>query len=368
MTGTDIREALHAVADTTEPPVQDRTAFESLVRRERIRRWTARAGVGLAAAAAAVAVTVAVAPLGGTGEARDPQPAESGDPTTLRLDAPVYYLADGRLAALDPQGETHDLSVRSEEILGHSADGAWLIGTDSQILRYRARQGGDGSWRFERVESGVAGPVQSAQLSGDGRWLAWIDLDGRLHTLDLDGDEPPRVSALPPNSYLAGLASGTGAALVSEDGDLVLHGPGDPVSVLTVDGGYGWSSTAAGETVAVVDRDGTTRVYDTSTGEAVEVGSAPGVGYLSASGGHLVSVGDDESDASRAWWWRSGEKAFPIEVPGRPQAASWADGDTALVASRVGDATVLVGCELSAGGVTCEQLPTERAQDLTLSH
>ena len=57
MTGTDIREALRAVAEDTPAPTIDRLVFERQVRRERRHRLGERAALGVAVAAAVAVVT-----------------------------------------------------------------------------------------------------------------------------------------------------------------------------------------------------------------------------------------------------------------------------------------------------------------------
>lgn len=371
MTRTDISEALRAVADATPAPPVDRLGFQRQVAQERRRRLAARGGLGVLVAAASVGVAATVvAPFVGTpaDEASGPAaPSRPAAAASIHLEAPVFYLADGELTAVDPQGESYELGLRSEEILGSTTEDVWVIGSDSDVVRFAARQRADGRWAFERADSGVTGAVQSAQLSADGRWLAWIDLDDRLHTRDLKSGEDPTVEQLPANSYLADLAQGSGAALVSEDGNLVLHGAQGSVSVLTAQGGYGWASTAAGDTVAVVDRDSVTRVYDVSTGEASLLESVPGAGYLAPYGDQLVSVSDEGDEGTKAWWWERGEEPVSFAVPGRPQASGWADDDTALVTSAVDGSTYLFGCERT-DTIVCEPLSRAAVDDITLAH
>ncbi len=236
------------------------------------------------------------------------QPA-GGPVATLSM--PVYYLLDGQLHVLDPQGRTRDLDLAAEEIIGSTTESVYVIDTDSTVQRFDSRHGDDGPespWTFERVAAPVEGPVQSARLSADGRWLGWIDLDDRLGVRDLVADREAGPRRLPTNSYLADVAQGTGAALISQDGDLVLRAADGDVQVPTALDGYGWASTASAERVAVVDRDATTRVYDVATGTAVLVGEVPGSGYLSPYGDALTTVHSVKGSAE-ALLWSAGRRA-----------------------------------------------------------
>jgi hypothetical protein len=370
MTNIDLREALHEVADATPAPDQDRMAFQRLVRRERRRHHAARAGVVAVAAAAAVAVVATViAPFVGDEGARDLPPAVRPHPGLgVDLQAPVYFVADGQLTALDPQGGVHDLGLRSEDVIGSTSESVYAIGPDSQVVRFdvhNSDEGAGGPWEFERVDAGVEGPVQGAALSPDGRWIGWIDLDGRLTVRDLKAGTSTGPVDLPANSGLSGLAQGTGDALVSEDGDLVLRTPDGPVVIPTAEDGYGAVAQAARDVVALMDRDDRTRIYDVSTGTATLLDTVPGGGVLAPYGDHLVSVSFARNDSSTVLLWSAGGETGPLSVPGRPQAAAWADDDTALVATYDGDATALYACDVATRG--CERLPVDGVEDVTLA-
>ena len=199
---------------------------------------------------------------------RTPPPAR---PTLagVDLETPVYFVADGKLTAVDPQGGVHDLGLRSEEVIGYTSESVYAIGSESEVVRFdvhKSDEGPGGPWEFERVDSGVEGPVQSAALSPDGRWLGWVDLDERLTIRDLKAGTTTDPVILPANSYLANLAQGTGSPLVSEDGDLVLRQQcrrGDrrsqPPGTATES-----SRRPPGDVVALMDRDDRTRIYDVS--------------------------------------------------------------------------------------------------------
>jgi hypothetical protein len=371
MTGTDIRDALHEIAETTPAPALDRVAFQRLVRKERRARLASRAGlaVGVAAAAAVVAAT-AVLPFVQGDRARELPPVTTLPDGAFRVDlqTPTYFLADGELVALDPQGEVHDLGLSSEEVIGYSSESVYAVGRESEVVRFDVSNSdeGPGGWEFHRVDSGVEGAVQSAQLSADGRWLGWVDTDGRLTVRDLKAGTTDGPTDLPANSYLADIAQGTGNALVSEDGDLALHTATGTVAVPTEADGYGWASTASRDLVAVSDRDSRTRVYDISSGTAKLIGTVDGRAVLSPYGDHLVSVVLGDAEPGGVFLWAPGGKPAPLAVPGSPQSAAWADDDTALVTTFDGEETALYGCEVLRDGA-CARLPLDGVEDVTLA-
>lgn len=371
MSGTDIREALHEVAAATSAPAPDQLVFQRLVRRERRHHLAARAGVAaVAVAAAAAVIATVVTPFLGDEGARDRQPATS-PPAGIAVDlqTPVYFVADRTLTALDPQGGLHDLGLRSEDVVGYTSESVYAIGPESEVVRFDVHNSDEGSgrpWEFERVDSGVEGPVQGAALSPDGRWLGWIDLDGRLTVRDLKAGTTAAPVDLPANSGLSGLAQGTGDALVSEDGDLVLHTADGPVAIPTARDGYGAVAQAARDVVAVMDRDDRTRIYDVSSGTAQLLDTVPGAGVLAPYGDHLVSISAAPDDSSAALLWTAGGDAVALSVvPGRPQSAAWADDDTALVTTYDGEGTALYACEVATQ--VCERLPVDGVEDLTLA-
>ena len=371
MSGTDIREALHEVAAATAAPAPDQVAFQRLVRRERRHHLAARAGVAaVAVAAAAAVIATVVTPFLGDEGARDRQPATS-PPAGIAVDlqTPVYFVADRTLTALDPQGGVHDLGLRSEEVVGYTSESVYAIGPESEVVRFDVHNSDEGlagpgsssgSTRASRV------PVQGAALSPDGRWLGWIDLDGRLTVRDLKAGTTAAPVDLPANSGLSGLAQGTGDALVSEDGDLVLHTADGPVAIPTARDGYGAVAQAARDVVAVMDRDD----RDPDLRRLVRHGPAPR--HRARRRGPRAVRRPPGLDQRRTATTRrrrcSGLRAVttvPLSVPGRPQTAAWADDDTALVTTYDGEGTALYACEVATQ--VCERLPLDGVEDLTLA-
>jgi hypothetical protein len=348
---TRISEALRAVAEATAAPAQDRLEFQRLVRAERRRRVAGRAGIAVAAAAVVAAVVASVLPFvhDGSDEA-----VPAGTPGRVDLQPPVFVVVDGYLNAVDPNGDTHDLGERAEDVLGSTSRGAYVVGGDSEVFRYVAPPGP--GWQFGRGPTAVADVVQSAQLSADGRYLGWVDLQERVHVRDLTTGttaDPVRARG---SGYLADLASRTGTALVVDDRGLVLHRPGGAEVVLT---GDSWDATIAGDRVAIPDPARTgTMVYRIRPDRGIKaVFDAPGTGRLSPLGDLVASVSDDEGDAdSTVWLTAPGDEPRRLAVTGRPEAVGWADEDTVLVTTRVDGHAALYGCETTDPTGTCAPL------------
>lgn len=366
MTGTDLREALHAIADTTDVPPRDQLAFQRLVRRERRTRLGVRAAVVGAAAALLVGAT-AVVPFLRDAEVAGLAPAVPSPPVgAVNLETPVYFVADGALTAIDPQGRVHDLGVRAEEVIGYTSEFVYAVGDDSHVLRFDATTSreGPGGWRFERVDAGVRGPVQSAQLSADGRWLGWVDLEERLHTIDLKAGTTADPVQLRGSGYLVDLAQGTGTPLVTDDRGLVLLRPGRPQ---VVGGGDTWSATASRDRLAV-PRGASTVVYDTADGVVHAFDEVPGVGRLSPYGDLIASVSTDDGDeGSTVLLSVPGGVPHELVVPGRPDAVAWADDDTVLVTTWLDGAVTVFGCEATDADGACAPLDVGTQEGITLA-
>ena len=377
MSTTEIRDALHAVADSTTVPVLDRTALQRRVARERraVRAVRAFGGLGVAAAAVLLVSVVGVPLAGGgdggggtTTEQASPAPAEAASSQAAGVAAPLPYLRDDRLHVLDPQGVDHELGLDVEAVLGSTEEFVYVLDGVGDVRRFDAVHGDEGPgspWTFEEVDSSTPQAVTSARLSGDGRFLGWIDGDGRLVVRDLLAGTTTSPVDLPDDSHLSDVAQGSGAALVSQDGDLVLHRDGGQVAVRTAADGYGQASTASRERVAVVDRDAVTRVYDVSSGAAELVGEVPGSGYLSPYGDRVASLVLRPGGAARALLWTPSGASVELPVEGRPVDVAWSGETTVVVVSDLADGSVVQACDVG-GRPSCRRLPVE-GEDLTLA-
>ena len=366
---TQVREALGAVGGSTPAPAFDQMTFRRKVRGAR-RRRTAFVAVTSAAAVGALAVSAyavdAVLHGGSGGGERSSQVATTQPEVVQRLrpsealTRPLFYTAGGRLQAFTPDGSVHDLGLRSEAVVGSTPEGVYAFDDESHLVWFESQSsgGGDGRYTFTRGAAPVDGAVQSAALSGDGRYLAWIALDDAVRVLDLETDRTIRKTAVTENSYVTAVAGDT--VLVSEDGDLMLHTAEEVIPVPTVEGGYGWQSDVADDRVSVMDRDGVTRVYDVSAGQAELVVEVPGSGRLSPDGTAVVTA-HLGGPAARLW---VDDGLQHLDASGIKQSAGWLDEDLALLTSVVDGETVVQVCAVATR--QCDAVLTS-AEDVRLA-
>lgn len=367
---TQIRDTLETVGGSIPVPVFDELAFRGTVRRARRRRG-ARVTLTSAAAVSVLAVSAyAVHGVfdGGAGDRARPQVATQPDqpeqlsPSPL-LTQPLFYTSEGSLTALTPDGTVHDLDLRSEAVIGFTQEGVLALDDESRVVWFDAASSGEGDGRFAftRGESPVEGAVQSVALSGDGRWLAWLDLEGTVTVRDLKADAVVRSFEAAENSYVASVSEG--GVLISEDGALVLKTTERDVEVPTAEGGYGWQSDVAGDRVAVMDRDGVTRVYDVS-GEVAELEvEVPGSGRLAPYGASVVTA-HLGGPAVRLWTADRLSPLVALDGGERAESVGWLDEDHAVVTSGSADGTTVRICAIATR--TCDEVLTSK-KDVRLS-
>lgn len=346
MTGTDIREALRAVADTTATRVPDRLALQRLVRRERRRRAAGRLALG---AAAVTVAAVAVTALGALPSDDEVPPSVTPEVVgTADLQAPVYVVADARLVSVDPQGGVADLGP-AEEVVGWSTESVWYVDAASALVRRDLSTGdeGPGGWRWSEATTVVA-PVQSAQVSADGRYLGWVDLRERLHVQDLKAGSTAEPVLLKGSGHLVDLAQGSGTPLVADDRGLVLLTPDGPVSV--PGSSRAWDSSATRERVAVVGPD-ETAVFQVDGSRVRSLDTVPGYAKLSPYGDVLAAVAAD-----RAVLWPGTGEPVPLEVPGDASRVAWGDDDTVLVSTFLDREVGVYACDVATAGDPCAAL------------
>lgn len=361
MTITDISEALHQVGAATQAPAIDRVAFERELRSQRRRRTTGRVAVAGLAAAAVAAVGFLAVPQVREGVQGAVDPAAPGPSPSValdgQLDKPAVFVADGRLVAVDPTGVTHELDGRVEELLGATNEDIWAIDGNSRLVRWHASTSGEGpgGWRFERSDDlPHDGPVQSAALSADGRWVGWVDLDEKVTVVDLEaGDQRTwGTDELTGTRYLTDVAQGTGFPLVAEEHGLTLGATDRDIRFDPPADGDGWLSTATSARVAVAGWTDSV-VYEIGPGEKTELRSFEGTATLSPDGKYLTVL-DLNAEPPVFSIWSPAEGLENVDVLGTPQAAGWADDDTALVATLANGSTRVYACEVSDG--TCVDL------------
>lgn len=359
MTGTDLGEALHAVADATPAPAPDRIAFQRLVRQERRRRTCERLLLGAAVASVAAIGVAAVTAFPGdrsTPPATTPYVAGAAD-----LQAPVHLVADRTLFAFDPQGDRHDLGP-AEEVVGWTSESVWYVGPDSELLRRDLANSdeGPGGWTWSEPVDVVA-PVQSAQVSADGRWLGWVDLRERLHVQDLKAGTDAEPVQLEGSGYLVDLAQGTGAALVADDRGLVLLAGDGPLPIPHQEPGF--DSTATRDLVAVVGRN-ETLVHRLEGDRVQALWSVPGPGRLSSYGDALAWTDDGAAYVQPVPM--TGEP-IRFDVPGEASHVAWGDDDTVLVSTFLERTIGVYACDVAAAGEPCAALDVGRVSSVTLS-
>lgn len=348
-TAPDVRETLRQVADTVDVPPIDEVAFGRRVRRARSGALSVRATAGAAAVALMAGAAFVGTTLVGTGP-RGAAPAV-GPPQGVLADErlPVYLSVGGRLAALDPLGEVHDLGVPVEEVLGATPDGVIAVDRESHLVRFRAVVKGD-RWRFRRVDPPVAGSVQRAELSSATGRVAWISLDNDLVVRDLDSQEDVFRTQVSESTALMAVGD---RALVSEGRSLRLLG-GEEVVELAWDG-IPSSAGVGGDTVALSDSaEGSTSIYDVSSGEAVVLDELPGWGELSPDGSAFLATPGDEAGRP-VLWTRAGEPRSVTGLAGTVTGVTWADDETAVVTTSTWaggqqERTDVYVCEVSNAG------------------
>lgn len=347
MSQTEIRAVLTEIHQAVEVPPVDRVAFQTRVRGARRRRTTGRALLG---AAAAVALAASAWELAGVdNDSGRPVPATEAPQTTrIPLRAPVWFVRDHRLTALDPDGRSHGFGTEVESVVGWTTERVYAVATDGHLVVADTRWDAERQdLTFEPVAAPTDAVVGGAVLSGDGRYLAWIE--GRVVTVrdekaDRDQDVPTD-----PNTAVVGV--GPTGVLLSEDGDLMLRDGSRTVDVPTALDGYGVAATVAQHRVLVPDRDGRSRLYDVSGDSARLVETFPGVAVLGPYG-ERVAVVDDAALSV----WDGGHRIPVIGLDGvRVSQVRWADETLLLVeGSDASGSTRLYGCDVE---LACTELP-----------
>lgn len=358
MTRTEIQTALTEVGQAVAVPPIDRVDFQARVRAERRRRTTARA-LAATGVAAAVVTAVGVALSGTVGGADDSSRVTDGavaEPGADGLRETVWFVRDGELTALDPTGRLHDLGVASEGVVGFTSERVYALDDESRLVVRAVTYAGESRVAsFVEETSPVAGAVSSVALSGDGRYLGWLDLAGTARRLDLKAGRVDLRVEVGANSAVTSV--GADGLLVSEDGELSLLGDADGTRVpVPVQGdGYGVASDVAMGRVLVQDRDGASRLYDVSGGSARLEETFDGSAELGPYAERVAVLAEEAGDGSGLTVW-DGEVLPVTGIGGRVEQVRWADETTLLVSVRGGDGPSLYACDLD---LRCSVLPVE---------
>lgn len=349
MTTTEIREALSAIEQTVDVPPVDQVAFQARVRSERRRRTAGRTLV--AAAAAAAVVTAGV--VGSSvldGPERVPTAETPGEVKVGSVPDTVFFTVDNRLAALDPRGVTHDLGQVSEGVIGWTADSVFALDEESHVTVRRAEP------PFAEVASPVPGAVESVALSGDGRYLAWLDLDNQVHRHDLEAGREDLTFAAAPDSYIAGVSAD--GVLVAGRSGLSLRDAAGGVAIPLEGGADGWASDTARDLVTVDESWERSRLYDLSEGSAELVETFDGSAALGPYAERVAVIVPEAGDRARVEVWDGGT-LMPTTGLGDivPTAVRWADETTLLVQGGRG----LYACDIE---LRCGKLPVDGEPDI----
>jgi hypothetical protein len=359
MTTTEIREALAAVEQAVDVPPVDRIAFQARVRTERRRRTAGRALVGVAAAAAVVAAGVAGdavlrEPERSSGPGLADQPREAGV-----LSETVYFTVDNRLVALDAEGSLHESGLRSGGAVGWTGQRVYAVDMESEVVVYRVRNAG-GSLTFTQEASPVSGPVQRVEMSGDRRYLAWLDNDNVVHRYDLKSEQEDVTIPVSANTLLTGVAAE--GVLLSEDGALSVRDDDSSIPIPVRGDADSFAPDIAFGLVLVNDRDGRARLYSVREGSAQLVTEMPGAGELGPFGERVATIVEDPADRAHVEMWDGVpmgpvtglDGVFPVEL-------RWAGESTLLVSGDRDGGPVVYACDID---LRCEQLPVDGAVNL----
>ncbi|WP_121258499.1 hypothetical protein [Nocardioides ferulae] len=359
MTRTEIRDALTAVHDAVEVRPVDQVAFQARVRRARRQRVAGRVALAVGAAAA-VAVTAVVVPQVTEEVGADARlPADRREAAdTNPLTATQWFVLDHGLTALDPGGTVHRLPIRVESVAGWDEEHVYATGAEGEMVVVEHWVDDDGRFGQQREEPPSGGADGSLVRSDDGRYVAWV-ADGQAVVRDNDGDidhdvTPGTEQRFPVDANTALVDVGAEGVLLSEDGDLKLRDGEQVLGLPTTGDGYGVAAQLAGGRVLVPDRDGRSRLYDVTGGQARLLATVDGMGYLSPDGDRIAIV----SQGGLAIWQDG--RATPVGDlgAGAVEPVRWAagaDSGAALLVSTASDG--LLTCEVAA--LRCTRLPVE---------
>lgn len=356
MTSTEIRETLTSIADAVDVPTVDQVAFQARVRSERRRRAAGRVLVA-SAAAAVVAVGAGVLLDARGGDHRVLEPANPGPTAAAQgLTETVWFVRDGELTALDPSGRLHPMGVPSEGVVGWTSERVYALDDESHVIVRTVEYDDEGlrTPTFGDETSPVPGAVESAVLSGDGRYLGWLDLAGTAHRLDLEADQVDLEVGVPRQGGLVDV--GADGLLVYDAGRVELRTARATVVVSTAEDGSGATAQLAMGHVLVPGRDGHSRLYDVTAGQAELVATMAGFGRLGPYAERVAVLPFDPDSGRELRVWDGGTVSPMTGLDAVPDAVRWADETTLLVSAHVGSSGVLYTCDIE---LRCAQLPVD---------
>jgi hypothetical protein len=197
--------------------------------------------------------------------------------------------------------------------------------------------------------------VQTAALSGDGRYLGWTGTDDVSHRYDLKaGREDLTLPGAPLTSVVG--VSADGLLLYTPDGLELDDGRSSLPVPVSADGQGVASQVSAGQ-VLVNGRDGRSRLYDLTEGSAHLVDTLDGFGVLGPYAERIAVLVPQPADRTRLEVWDGGTST-PVSGLGDeiPDQARWADETTLLVAAHDGQRGDLFACDIE---LACRRLPVD---------
>lgn len=344
MTTNEIAEALAEASAAVEVPTVDEVAFRARVRAERRTRAIGRGILGVAAAAVVVTGVVAASGLVGQNDNR----VVAGPPLVAEgtVSESVFFTMDGRLTAVDPRGVAHDLGLRSEGVIGWTSERVYALDDDSHVEVRRVDYDDEGARvpSFSEEPSPVRGAVQGVALSGDGRYLAWLDLEDTIHRYDLKAEREDLTFGVGRDARLESVAAS--GVLVYENARLTVRDGQRTIPILVDDPHYGVATDLALGHVLVQDREGQSWLYDVRDGSAAETARIPGRGVLGPYAERVATIIEEPSDQWRLEVWDGGSMLPVSGLPGTPLVARWADETTLLVTSSDEGDQGLYSCDI----------------------
>jgi hypothetical protein len=192
-------------------------------------------------------------------------------------------------------------------------------------------------------------------MSGDRRYLAWLDNDNVVHRYDLKAGQEDVTIPVSANTLLTGVAAE--GVLLSEDGALSVRDDDSSIAIPVRGAADSFASDIAFGLVLVNDRDAHARLYSVREGSARPVTELTGAGVLGPFGERVATIVEDPADRAHVEMWDGVpmgpvtglDGVFPVEL-------RWAGESTLLVSGYRGGGPVVYACDID---LRCKQLPVD---------
>jgi hypothetical protein len=354
MTGTDIRETLHAIGSSVDVPSLDHAAFQGRVRRTRTRRTASRVG-GAALALATVVGAAGVVSWAPWQRDATPAPSVDGGDDTGAYDpiaglewspSQISFTTEGLLTITDKDdpARTQGTGIIASRVLASRSWSSYVLGDQDHVFDFAVNNDGT---LFRKKDVSRA-PVGGAWADGETDGVAYADESGRVLVTSPGQAKPTRLQ-LPD-----GPAPSVAALESFGDGNLVFaSADGTGLRVTTPDGTHVVETGAAATDIDVA---GPTIAYQTADGVQFRgldgelrlgpVGSV--LGALSPDGHSYVSV-PDVSGAGRLSLVNASTgavAAFPLDGKD-PVLDVWWQNDGRFYVVTGSDTRILYDCSMS---------------------